>query len=120
MEVCQNCNCEYLNSEKKEIFLSKVSFNDKLPVSLWAFLILLFGAAMLISCYDFRTYIFIFRPKNLILGLLALVVSVMWIFSDLKNFKKRILYIKNEAAQSKNRCADQQYVDKLESLGYKK
>ena len=116
--TCRNCQKEFLRKECKEIAISKVSFDDKLPVTLWLFIPLVVGVIGLLTCVHFGGAVTIFRPKNAIFGLGGFAVFFYGVFSGIKNFKKKRTYLKEEKRRSHVRCADAEYVKKLQNLGY--
>ena len=117
--ICPICKNEFLRDECKEIAISKVSFDDKLPVSLWAFGVILVGVVLLLCSFHFGSSVMIFRPKNLIFGLIAIVAGVAMAVSGVKNFKKKRTYLAEEKKRSMERCSDSNYTEKLFALGYK-
>ena len=60
--TCRNCQKEFLRKECKEIAISNVSFDDKLPITLWAFMPLLLGICCLLTCVQFGGLFTIIRP----------------------------------------------------------
>ena len=117
--TCTKCQKEFLREKSKEIAVSKVSFDDKLPISLWSIGILLAGVVMLLLSFHFDDGVTIFRPKNLIIGAIFVVASFSMAINGIKNFKKKHTYLKEESQRSQARCADASYVDRLTALGYK-
>lgn len=120
ISTCLNCNHDFLREDCKEIAINKISFDDRLPISIWAFGIFLFGVILLLSGFHFGNSIMILRPKNLIFGIIVILAGFSMVVSGIKNFKKKCAYLKKEKEESKIRCANSDYTAKLETLGYKR
>ena len=118
--VCPSCNNEFLKEGCKEIAISKITLDDRLPISLWAIGICLVGVILLLTGFHFDNGVIILRSKNLILGIVAIVLGFAMAVSGIKNFKKKCIYLKTEREKSRTRCANLGYTTKLETLGYKK
>ena len=83
-----------------------MSFDDKLPVTLWLFIPLVVGVIGLLTCVHFGGAVTIFRPKNAIFGLGGFAVFFYGVFSGIKNFKKKRTYLKEEKRRSHVRGAE--------------
>ncbi len=117
--VCPECKNEFLRENCKEIAISKISFDDKLPVSLWSLGLFIVGIVAFLFCFSDGGGVLIFRPKMVIAGIIFIIAGLGMAVSGIKNFKKKRSYLKEEKERSKTRCADANYTDKLISLGYK-
>lgn len=118
--TCPNCNHDFLKENCKEIAINKISFDDRLPISLWAIGVFLFGIVLLLSSFHFGGSVNVFRPKSLIFGIITILAGFAMAVSGIKNFKKKCAYLKEEKEKSKMRCANLEYTAKLQALGYKK
>jgi len=118
--ICSSCNNEYLKEGCKEIAISKISLDDRLPISLWAIGICLAGVLLVLSGFHFGNSVMIFRPKNMIFGIIAILAGLTMAVSGIRSFKKKCTYFKFEKEASKIRCSNLEYTTKLETLGYKK
>ncbi len=118
--TCTNCQKEFLKEGCREIAISKVSLDDKLPFSVWYFVLLIAGIVGLLTSVHFGGAVTIYRPKNAIFGIIALAAFFYGVFSGIRKFKKKRAYLKEETQRSQARCADGEYVEKLQALGYKK
>ena len=116
---CEHCGEPILRVGCREIGFSGIRFDDKLPVTLWALLPLLGGIILILLSLSFHGSVTIFRPKNLILGVLFAISGLYLIFNCLVNHRKKQAYLKAEVLRSKERCADPGYKEKLVALGYK-
>ena len=118
--TCPSCNNEFLKEGCKEIAISNINLDDRLPISIWALGICLVGILLLLTSFHFSNSVMIFRPKNLIFGIIVILMGLTMAVSGIKNFKKKCVYFKIEKEKSKTRCANLEYTTKLETLGYKK
>lgn len=116
---CEKCGEPILRVGCREIGFSGIRFDDKLPVTLWALLPLLGGIILILLSLSFHGSVTIFRPKNLILGVLFVISGLYLIFNCLVNHKKKQAYLKEEIQRSAQRCADPAHKEALEKLGYK-
>ncbi len=116
--TCGMCQKEFLMEDCKEIAISEVSLNDKLPVPLYLFPMLLLGPISIWGA--FYTYNFTALIVCILVGLWLTVASIVGIFMGVFTFRKRRAYLKEERQRSQIRCADPAYMEKLQALGYKK
>ena len=119
--ICPNCQNEFLRENCKEIAISKVSFDDKLPISLWMLILFLLGIFLLIgTVFPLTGPLRVFHPKRLIFGIILIVAGLIGSADGIKNFKKKRQYLAEEKKRSEMRCANTEYTAKLDALGYNK
>ena len=62
----------------------------------------------------------VFHPKRLISGIIFIAAGFFGSIDGIKNFKTKKAYLAEEKKRSENRCANAEYVEKLNALGYNK